>query len=358
MNIYTALRLRLYPALARSKDHDIAACCMGQVRDYRGSNRWKRSNARRKQEILQKELEEKYGIPATKKFNVNEWLKRNYFKELEAFQHRLGILFSNKATLVEALTHISFIKELDLIGKDNIKEDDNDDLKTRFSIREILSGDGSSSKMALVGYSLVDEVLREVVYRKYQNITPHLCSDIVKHFTKRETINVIANNLAIIELMLMSKEFEEIVDIDTEKHLNFSKEDIVCDVFYAFIGAVAKDLGNDVAVSFIKDILGCLINHEDLSTHVHIEKPHEELQKILSIHGVSGTCRARTIVETGVGTSFPVFYVGIYCNAIKIGEGSGYSARTARLDAFKNTVFMCLENEIDFNKLKKAKKFM
>lgn len=325
------------------------------TRSYRGSNRFKRNYARKKQELLKKELEEKYGIPAKKEFNINEWLKHNYFKEIKAFQHRLGVHFDNKSKLLTALAHHSFYDELNMIGKENVEDDI--DLKTRFEILEEIQNKGSS-KMSLVGYNLVIQVLKEEVYRKYQNITPHLCEDIVRYFTSREMISLIAKHLSIAELMLMSKDFEEATDIDAEKHLCFSKDDIICDVFYAVVGAIDEDRGRDVAVRFIEDIIVSLINHEDLAAIINIEKPHEELKRILSIHGVIGTCRARTIVETGVDSSFPVFYVGIYCDAIKIGEGSGYSARTARLDAFRNTVFMCLENEVDFSKLKNTKSFL
>ena len=125
-------------------------------------------------------------------------------------------------------------------------------------------------------------------------------------------------------------------------------------LFFAIIGAVEKDLGHDSAKSFINDFVVTLIDYEDLTKHVNLENPHEELMKILSLHGVDGVTKARTIAETGVDTHFPFFHVGIYCNSYLIGDGSGYSARTGRIDAFKNSVFKCVEGEVDFQMLKKS----
>lgn len=321
-------------------------------RSYKGSNRFKRNKAKKDQVRLEKELELKYGISNKITFSVQDWIKENYFKELNAFQERLDVKFKNQSYLVSALTHCSFIDELKLVGE---VEKDDADLHRRIGILNQLS-EISLDKFALSGFNIALEYIKEGLYKFYPDMTPLICSKVNNFLTCRNTINMLAKNIALDELLLLSKEFEGFEDIDKEVHLKFSKEDLVSDAFFGFIGAIEKDLGSASAKSFIDDMLLPLIHHEDLAKHVELKDPHKELMKILSMHGVNGPTRARIIAESGVDTNFPVFHVGIYCSAVKIGEGSGYSARTGRIDAFKNTVFNCLEGEIDYSLLRKSKR--
>ena len=113
-----------------------------------------------------------------------------------------------------------------------------------------------------------------------------------------------------------------------------------------------KDLGITVARQFIQDIVFTLIDYTDLSDHVKISNPISELSRILKSHNLKEHCNARIIIETGVDTHFPVFVVGIYYGDQKIGEGSGYSVKTAKTDAFENTVFSILEDNVDLKSLK------
>jgi len=333
-------------------------------RSYHGSKRYKNMYEKKQKEKLEKELEEKYGITKPK-FDQRAWFLRNYQKEMIAFQHRMGIVFQDSSVLLSAFVHNSFIEEIEKFNEkkdksiapyfeDSIVEQEDENMNVRSKLSSTIS-DISSEKLSLLGFSTLTFAIKESILRKYQNITVTLCNDLVSFLTSRDIINKIASNIAVNQLMLASKEIENLKDDENDDDSTLvCKQDVICDTFYAVIGAIKKDLGHNAAVNFINDIVTPFLDHEDLSSHVTMNEPHLELKNILSMHGVNGVTRARTIVETGIDTHFPVFYVGIYCNGQKIGEGSSYSAFTARQVAFNNTVFMALENEIDFSKLKKS----
>lgn len=326
-------------------------------RSYHGSNRYKRMRAERQKERLGKRLEIEYGITNKPEFNFNEWIKANYSKELTAFQHRIGAVFDNEKLLWSVFAHSSFREEVNHLHS-ILSNSDGDtqypDLQERFRINENLS-EVTSEKLALLGFDRVTSVIKENLYKRYSNITSSICSDVSKYLTSRETVLMIAKNLGLEDMLMLSRELENTKDIDEEYQLEFTRDDILCDTFFALIGAIEKDLGVDEATAFVEDFITPLVDHTDLSQHVKLKDPHDELLKILSMNGVDSNISARVIVETGVDSHFPFYFVGIYHRDRKIGEGSGYSAYTARMDAFRNTIFSCVEGEIDFRLLKTHK---
>ena len=199
-------------------------------RSHKGSNRYKRQKARREKLKVEKELEKKYGISNRPEFDSKAWMKENFFKEINSFQERLNIIFHDSNFLVSALAHSSFTEEL---NRSSQQEEDDVDLKNRFKIMEQLSN-VSGEKLSLLGYCSTLRVLKEVLYKRYPNMTSTICSDVIKFLTSRETINMIAKNLAVDELLLVSKEMESIKDIDEEFHLKFTKEDITSDTFLCY----------------------------------------------------------------------------------------------------------------------------
>ena len=300
---------------------------------------------------LERQLEIEYGISSKPQHNHKEWLKTNYFSEFKAFQSRLNIRFNNHQILMSAFAHPSFTEELKMIQRNDLSNDEVD-MKRRFELNDELSNI-CYQKLSLLGYNTTLLVIKEEIYKKYPNMTSSICSEVSKFLTSRETISMVAKSIAIDDLILLSRELDNTDDLNKEYHLKFSKEDILCDTFYSVVGALVKDNGHNTAKDFVNDFVVVWMNYEDLNEHVQLNHAHEELMKILSLNGVQGNTRARTIAETGVTSHFPFFHAGIYCNGCKIGDGSGHSAYTARIDAFKNAVFSCLEGDVDFSRLRK-----
>ena len=323
-------------------------------RFYRGSNRSKRLKEAREKKQLEKDLEIKYGINSKPEFNFKTWMKENYMKEIDAFQSRISIQFNDTKMLIGAFAHNSFRDEIGaLVSLSNAEDTATADISARLQIIRHLP-DVSFDRLSLLGYEVATSIIKEELYCKYKNITPSICQDVCLFLTSRDVISSLAKNIGLEDFLLLSRELDNLdKEVEESVYLN-TMEDLLIDTFFALIGAIEKDLGNNETISFIKDFILPHLDHTDLTKYVDMADPHGELMKIFSLQGVSTTVRARTIVETGVDSHFPVFQVGIYCRGKQIGEGTGHSTSIARENAFKNTVFQCLENEVDFSRLRKS----
>merc|ERR1712002_953913 len=108
-----------------------------------------------------------------------------------------------------------------------------------------------------MGYETAQLAIKEEVYKKYPSITTSIFYDISKYLTSRENVSTVAKNIAIDDLILLSRELDGIEDWDEEYHLQFTEEDILCDTFYSVVGALAMDHGLDAAKSFCKGFHRC-----------------------------------------------------------------------------------------------------
>ena len=191
-------------------------------------------------------------------------------------------------------------------------------------------------------------VIKEELYQRYPNLTPLICSGVVEFLMSRDTISNLARHLALKDLLLVSRELDTVADTKTELQLHFSKEDMMCDTFYSLVGAIDNDMGVEAARSFVKDFLVCNINYEDLSAHVTLQHPHEQLSQILELNRLHPhLVELRTIAETGVNSEFPIYYVGVYYDGTKIAHAAHQKVVSARDDALRNAVYGCLEGDID-----------
>ncbi|XP_066920048.1 ribonuclease 3-like [Clytia hemisphaerica] len=331
-----------------------AASQLSFERFYRGSNRSKRLKEAREKKKLERDLENKYGIKSKPEFNFKTWMKENYMKEVDAFQSRIGIQFNDTKMLIGAFAHNSFRDEIGaLVSLSNSEDTATADISARLQIIRHLP-DVTYDRLSLLGYEVATSIIKEELYNKYKNLTPSICQDVCLFLTSREVISSLAKNIGLEDFLLLSRELDNLNEEAEESVYVNTMEDLSIDTFFALLGAIEKDLGQTETISFIKDFILPHLDHTDLTKYVEMEDPHGELMKIFSLQGISTTVRARTIVETGVDSHFPVFQVGIFCRGKQIGEGTGHSTSIARENAFKSTVFQCLENEVDFTRLRKS----
>lgn len=320
---------------------------------HRGSIRSKKKKERREKEDLEHALERDYGIKQNETMTPREYLKRNYFTELLAFEARLSLNFHDTGFLMSAFAHPSFTE--DLKDRDRTKLLNSDkDLKQRFAIQDELS-EVTYDRLGLLGHETTALTIKEELHKKYPSIILPVCNDVSNFLMSRDTISMIAKQLAIDDLLLLSPELDRVTDFDQELNVHFSQKDLLCDTFFAVVGAITLDGGIETAKSFVRDFLVCLIQYEDLSEHVNVtseELLKKHLRQTLALEGIHGKIEARTIVETGMNTDFAVFYVGVYVNGVQIGAGSKYSAQTARRDAYACALYSCLEGEVDFERIK------
>ena len=317
-------------------------------RNYRGSNRNNRLKSERQNKQLEKELEIKYGVSSKKTFDFKTWIKENYLKEITAFQNRLGLNFEDMKYMVGAFCHASYREEIgDLVILSNSNDMSSPDIEARLQLARYLP-EISSDKLSLLGFETTINIIKTCLYQRYKNMNPAICNDVSQFLISRKIVSELASNLGLEDLVVMSRELEN-VGVDQKNEID---KDILADSLFAFIGAIEMDQGYAKTVRFVEDFILPHLDHADLTQHIDIEDPHAELMKIFSLQGINSKVRARTIVETGVDSHFPFYQVGIFCRGKQIGEGTGHSVSIARTNAFKNTVFQSLENEIDFNSLK------
>ena len=326
-------------------------------RNYRGSNRNNRIKVEREKKRLEKELENKYGISNRPTFDFHTWIKQNFLKEIMAFQNRLGLNFKDINYLVGAFCHVSYREEIgELVSLSNSNDASSPDVEARLQLARHLP-DITCDKLALLGFETATKIIKTHLYQRYKNMNPSISMDVSQFLIGREIISELASNLGIEDLVVMSRELEN-VDINEaigEENPLCVKKDILSDSLFALIGAIEMDQGYEKTLSFVEDFILQHLDHVDLTQHIDIEEPHEELMKIFSLQGLNSKVRARTIVESGVDSHFPFYEVGIFCRGKQIGEGTGHSVSVARTNAFKNTIFQSLENEVDFNSLKMNK---
>jgi len=301
-------------------------------------------------------MEKKYGIERSKHHDHKTWLKKNYVAEFLAFQSRLNICFSNHSILMTAFAHPSFSEDLNDIDREQLSVVDHD-LIQRFQLQdEISKSNCSYQSLSLLGYETTLLAIKEELYAKYPNMLRTICDGVCKYLISRHTVSTLAYNLAVEDLLLLSRELDAVKDFDTEYHLQFTKEDLLCDTFFGVVGAIVKDQKLEAARSFVKDFLLCLINYEDLSKYAHLsDVVLPKLVNILRKNGVSGKPDARTLVESGMDTGDnQLYYIGVYVHGCQIATGSSYSLSKARDDGFRNAIFNCLEGEVDFHRLRTA----
>ena len=275
----------------------------------------------------------------------------NYFTEILSFQHRLHIPFNDHRLLITAFAHPSFIADLEDVDSLSVEQDK--DLRRRMKIRKTLSKSMTYPKLSVLGYEKTTLAIKDELYKLYPNITPHICLSVTDFLMSRETVANVAKNISIADLLLVSRELDNIEDITSELHLNFSMDDILCDTFYSLVGAIDTDLGEEASTSFVKDFLVSLIHYEDLDLHVNMENPKDQLSQILQLNRLSpDLIELRTIAETGVAAESPVYYIGVYYNSVKIGHGVYHTVPQAREQALKNTVYACLEGDVDLRQFK------
>ena len=315
-------------------------------RHYRGSNRNNRLRSERQKKQLEKDLEIQYGIPSKKTFDFKTWIKENYLKEITAFQNRLGLDFNDVKYMVGAFCHASFREEIgELVSLSNSNDMSSPNIEARLRLARYLP-EITSDKLALLGFEAAMNIIKTHLYQRYQNMSSSICNDVSQFLMSREIVSELASNLGLKDLIVMSRDGDKNTSVD---------KDILTDTLFAFIGAIEMDQGNKETVRFIEDFILPNLDHVDLTQQIDMDDPHAELMKIFSIQGINSKVRARTIVETGVDSHFPFYQVGIFCRGKQIGEGTGHSVSIARTNAFKNTVYQSIENEIDFNSLKMKK---
>ncbi|KAK3750272.1 hypothetical protein QZH41_008121 [Actinostola sp. cb2023] len=236
-------------------------------------------------------------------FDKREFIKINYDTELFAFKNRLSLANMDDSTLETALTHESYTQ----------KEHEGE----------------NNSKLAIIGYNLATHHITEFLCCKYPSFPAEGVRCLLDFLTGREIVVEVAQLIALPELIRTEYDLDT---LDQEKHLNYTKEDIISDSFYALIGAIYKDQGSQKANMFIRDFLVTQLQGKELLSLLKFKDPENLLNNILLSEGKPRP-EPRIIRESGKKTHLPVFVVGVFSGDIMLGEAASYNITKAKHEA-------------------------
>ncbi|XP_058945653.2 ribonuclease 3 [Pocillopora verrucosa] len=282
-----------------------SASVISGVRFFRGSNRDKR----RRERNLRLKLKEREGIQPLV-FDKKEFFRRNFERELFAFKNRLGLTFQDDNTLRTALTHESY-KHNGRKGSVHTQE--------------------NNGKLSLIGVTASSLYIVDHLCNTYPSL-PCLGVRCLHDFLMgRSTIVKLSKLIALADLIRMEHDLDE---LNKEKHLDYRQEDVICDAFFAFIGAIYIDQGPAEARRFVDDFVITQLQGEELHKILHFPSAEIVLTNIF-ITGGKEKPVARVIQESGVKTNFPIYVVGVFSGEQMISEASSYNLLTATHEAWK-----------------------
>ncbi len=307
----------------------IAACSQLFTRSYRGSNRDTRRRARNAALLLKKQVPD----PPTE-FDSKAFIFQNYDKELLAFQKRLSIEFTNPDYLKAAFVHPSFLD----IAKDGNSEADipafvegNAELFNAYKTLEF-----SPEKLGLIGFGYTCQVIKSNLFKCYPQFSAFLLDEFANYLSGRGNIAKLARNLGIPELIVIDHDIDE---IDNEKHLSFSRDDVICDAFFALMGAIYHDMGLDEVQKFVDDFIMPAIDDESFRDKFKLKNPEKAAEEVAALSGHKFKPEARLIFSAGRNTDVPLYVVGIFSGEKKLGEGASYSMKQAKKAAYEMSVY-------------------
>eukprot|EP00794_Sanderia_malayensis_P019974 gene19974-21932_t len=307
----------------------VFACAQTFVRTFKGSNR----DTKRRERNLALQLKKQVPDPPTE-FDFKAFIFENYDKELLAFQNRFGIEFKDTNYLKAAFVHPTF---MDVARHSNSEADipafveGNPKLFEEYKTLEF-----SPEKLGLIGFLKTCQIIKANLFRCYPQFSSFMLEEFATRLSGRENITELAKNLGIPELIVIGHDINE---IDNEKHLKFSKDDVVCDAFYALMGAIYKDMGANNLQTFVDDFIMPIIDDESFRENFKLRNPTKASEEITALSGHGFKPEARLIFSAGRNTNVPLYIVGIFSGEKKLGEGASYSIRQARKAAYEMSVY-------------------
>lgn len=289
-----------------------SVCAVLGVRFYRGSNR----DTRRRERNLRAKLK-KREPEDPKVFDRKEFFRQNYERELFSFKSRLGLKFDDKNLLVTALTHESY--------KDDYINDNDDDDSDTIQSRE------NNAKLSLLGLTATSLYIIDHLCTTYPSL-PRLGVRCFHDFlVGRRTIVKLCNQISLPDLIRLEHDLD---DLQKEKHLDYKKEDVICDTFFALVGAIYIDQGSNEAKRFVEDFVIAQLHGEELYKLLHFDYPEKVLENMFTIQGKEKPV-ARVIQRTGVNSAVPVYVVGVFSGDKMLAEASSYTEIRAKNEALK-----------------------
>ena len=213
------------------------------------------------------------------------------YKKIEK---KLGIRFKRRTLLRQALTHSSYSSTTKA--------------KTTYTSNETLE---------FLGDAVLELVIREYLLKKLPRTREGKLSELKKRYTNTDTLYRAGKRLGLGAFLLMNKG-EELTG-------GRKRPSNIADCLEAIIGALYLDRGLRYAEQFINDVL--------LTRRIRQLRDYKSLLNQWVMHHQS-TVTYKVVKEEGP-SHHKIFYVNLYVNGRRAGQGSGKTKKKAEQAAAK-----------------------
>ncbi|KKU93923.1 MAG: Ribonuclease 3 [Candidatus Jorgensenbacteria bacterium GW2011_GWA1_48_13] len=219
------------------------------------------------------------------------------FSELKKLEEKIGVDFKNKALLLEALTHRSYLNE-------------NPGVKT-----------GNNERLEYLGDAVLELVVTEELFHKFPERQEGELTLLRAALVNYVMLGRIAREIGLEKYVLLSR--------GEAKDFGKAREVILANAIEALIGALYLDKGYDIAGKFIKDNV---LNHlEEVIANGSYRDSKSSLQEIIQ-EKTKVTPTYKVLEERGPDHARE-FVVGVFFGGELQATGTGSSKQEAENDA-------------------------
>lgn len=220
-------------------------------------------------------------------------------KDFSKLEKNLGINFSNKKLLAQALVHRSYLNE-----------------HPRFPL-------GHNERLEFLGDAVLELVVTEYLYKKYKEPEGDL-TNWRASLVKSEQLAKVANELKVEQYIYLSRG-------EAQDKTPKARQTIVANALEAIIGAIYLDQGIEECREFLeKNILVSL--DYILKNHLYLD-PKSRLQEISQEK--TGITPVYKVLEESGPDHKKLFTVGAWLDKELVAEGKGSSKQMAQIEAAK-----------------------
>jgi ribonuclease III len=216
--------------------------------------------------------------------------------DVSPLEEKLGVAFSDKNTLLRALTHRSYLNE-----------------NPKFTLEH-------NERLEFLGDAVLELIVTDHLYRTYQ-LPEGEMTNLRSAIVRGEMLSKIAGDMGIEEYLLLSRGEKK----DTGK----ARQYILANAVEAVIGAVYEDQGYDAAKKVVDAfVISKLPEVVDKGLHIDTKSKFQEIaQEKFRI-----TPSYQVLHESGLDHQ-KEFVVGVFLHTKKMGEGRGLSKQEAQQQA-------------------------
>ena len=304
----------------------LASFISSQQRWYRGSNR----DTRRREHKLKNKIEKMKKKKERLVFDRKAFMFNNFDKELFCFQKRLNLDFNNEDVLKAAFVHPSFYEIIR-----SVEDIPNFAVQNLGLVKELQGLRPSSAKLTLFGLTQTYLQITSNILNAFPYLPSTLISEISNALAGRHTITRLAEKLGIPEMIVIEHDIDM---LQKEKHIPFTRSDVICDAFFGLMGAILQELGKDQLVQFIDDFVMTFLDEEDFRNEVNIQFPESTASEVAILAGFTEKLEARLMFKATDEAEFPLYVVGVFSGKTQLAEAADYTLKKAKLAAFQDLI--------------------